>query len=69
MNLENLTPADAPWRTSKLFFKADVPGQAELRQAMRWVAEHFTGGAALAVVITWAFLVASHGGDDQGDGQ
>jgi hypothetical protein len=58
-------PDGAPWATSKLFFKPDVPGQPELRKAMRWATKHMGWTPEAATCITWAFLVASHGGDEQ----
>jgi len=64
-NVEIPSPQGAPWDTTKLLFKPDVPGQAELRNAMRWAVKHFGLHPRAAQSITWAWLVSVHGGDEQ----
>lgn len=54
-----------PWKTSKLFFKADVPGQKELRAAMRRACTEMKLDAVAATYLTWLWLVEVHGGDEQ----
>jgi hypothetical protein len=67
MAIEKLIPDGAPWSRSKLFFRADAPGQAELRAAMRWAVEHLGLAPNAAMALTWAWLVEVHDGDDQGE--
>ncbi len=54
-----------PWNTSKLFFKADSPGQKELRAAMREAVETTGLELSAATYLTWLWLVEVHGGDEQ----
>lgn len=56
---------EPPWLTTKLLFKADVPGQRELRDAMRESVEAGIVDMDIALQITWRFLVKAHGGDEQ----
>ena len=54
-----------PWNSSRLFFKADEPGQKELRAAMRRAYMDMNLTMQAATYLTWLWLVEVHGGDDQ----
>ncbi len=53
------------WETSKLFFKADKPGQRELRTVLRAAVLGGMMDLDEATFLTWLWLVEMHGGDEQ----
>jgi hypothetical protein len=53
------------WLTSKLLFKPMAPGQSELTTAMRESVEAGIIDMNQAGEITWRWLMAVHGGDEQ----
>lgn len=56
-----------PWNSSKLFFRADEPGQKELRAAMRTAVTLMNLSPSAATYLTWLWLREVHGGDEQGE--
>ena len=54
-----------PCDTSRLFLRADKPGQEELRTVMRRLVTDETISIHTAQFITWLWLVEVHGGDEQ----
>lgn len=56
---------DMPWMSSRLFFKAEKPGQKELRAAMRKACMDMKLTMQAATYLTWLWLIEVHGGDEQ----
>lgn len=55
----------APWETSKLFFKRDMPGQSDKRAEFRKRVYAGTMTMKDAQREMWEWLCEQHGGDEQ----